>query len=67
MTYGTLANVKILCGIDVIEESFGTALNMCLSKADDFINNALAPYVSVPIASPAAVIVDIAEFNAAGL
>jgi hypothetical protein len=67
LVYGTLANIKILCGIEASEASFDTALTMCLSKADDFINNALAPYDSVPLAYPGAVIVDIAEYYAAGL
>ncbi len=59
--------MKILCGIDAATGSFDTALTMCLSKADGFINNALAPYVSVPIVSPDAVLVDVADFYAAGL
>lgn len=67
MTYSSLVNVKILCGIDSAETSLDPALNMCLSKTDDFLNNALTPYVSVPIANPDTVVVDIAEFYAAGL
>jgi hypothetical protein len=67
MTYGTLSNLKTLCSIDLGETSFDAALTMCLSKANDFINNALSPYDTVPIAYPGAVIVDIAEYYAAGL
>ncbi len=43
MTYGTLLNMKILCGVDVAETLLETALNMCLSKVDDFINDAFVP------------------------
>jgi hypothetical protein len=67
LTYGTLVNLKILCGIDAAETGFDAALTMCLTKADDFLNNALAPYTSVPLSSPDPIIVDIAEFYAAGL
>jgi hypothetical protein len=67
LTFETQANVKVLCGIDAPAESLNTALNMCLTKADDFLNNAMEPYTSVPLSSPDPVVVDIAEFYAAGL
>jgi hypothetical protein len=43
------------------------ALTICLSKAKEFINNAIAPYDSVPLVCPDAATVDIAEYYAAGL
>ena len=47
MTYGTLTNVKILCGIDAAETNFDVALTL------------FAPYASMPIVSLSFVVIDV--------
>ena len=68
MSYGTLANVKVLCSIAADGETFDDELTFLLGKASDFIDDALRPYeANLPLNDPEAVIGDVAEFYAAGM
>jgi hypothetical protein len=68
MVYGTIANMKPLCSIAADDTDFDTELTFFLTKANNWINDALKPYeANLPLTSPDDVIGDAAEFYAAGL
>jgi len=68
MTYGTIANMKPLCNIAAADTDFDTELTLFLTKANNWINDALKPYeATLPLTSPDNVIGDAAEFYASGL
>jgi len=68
LTYGTIANMKPLCSIAADDTDFDTELTFFLTKANNWIDDALKPYeATLPLTSPDNVIGDAAEFYASGL